>query len=72
MIVKDLLKSHAGLAGAVILVLFSLIALYVVVTFPLDYGTRYWSNPKYWEDYPKLVPPSGLITSCLTNCLNVT
>ena len=57
MIVKDLLKSHAGLAGAVILVLFSLIALYVVVTFPLDYGTRYWSNPKYWEDYPKLVPP---------------
>jgi ABC-type dipeptide/oligopeptide/nickel transport systems, permease components len=57
MIIKDLLRSPAGLAGVVILVLFSLISLYVLVTFPLDYGTRYWSNPKYWEDYPKLVPP---------------
>jgi len=57
MMVKDFLKSPAGLAGTVILVVFSLISLYVVTTFPLDYGTRYWSNPKYWEDYPKLVPP---------------
>jgi peptide/nickel transport system permease protein len=56
MVFKDLLRSPAGLAGAVILVLFSLISLYVLVTFPLDYGTRYWSNPKYWEDYPKLAP----------------
>ena len=60
MIVKELLKSPASLAGTIILILFLLISLYVVATFPLDYGTKYWSNPKYWEDYPKLVPPVWL------------
>ncbi len=60
MILKELLKSPAGLAGTIILILFLSISLYVVATFPLDYGTKYWSNPKYWEDYPKLVPPVWL------------
>ena len=55
--IKEFLKSPSGLAGTIILVAFSLISVFVVMTFPLDYGTKYWSNPKYWEDYPKLVPP---------------
>ncbi|MGB9706320.1 MAG: ABC transporter permease, partial [Pyrobaculum sp.] len=55
--IREFFKSPAGLAGAAILILFSLISIYVVLTFPLDYGTKYWSNPKFWEDYPKLVPP---------------
>ncbi|AFA38257.1 ABC-type dipeptide/oligopeptide/nickel transport systems, permease component [Pyrobaculum oguniense TE7] len=56
--IREFLKSPSGLAGTIILVTFSLISIFVVMTFPLDYGTKYWSNPKYWEDYPKLVPPA--------------
>ncbi len=56
--IREFLKTPSGLAGVAILVIFSLISIVVVFTFPLDYGTRYWSNPKYWEDYPKLVPPA--------------
>lgn len=55
---KEVFRSKAGLAGISILVLFSIIAIYVVATFPLDYGTRYWSNPLHWVDYPKMVPPA--------------
>lgn len=55
--IREFVRSPAGLVGAAILALFTLISLYVLVTYPLDYGTRYWSNPKYWEEYPKLVPP---------------
>ncbi|MEM4578642.1 MAG: ABC transporter permease [Pyrobaculum sp.] len=55
--IRDFLRSPAGLAGITILLLFSIVSIVVVLSFPLDYGVRYWSNPKYWEDYPKLVPP---------------
>ncbi|MEM1597054.1 MAG: ABC transporter permease [Pyrobaculum sp.] len=55
--IGEFLRSKAGAAGLLILLLFSAVSVYVVLTFPLDYGTRYWSNPKYWEEYPKLVPP---------------
>lgn len=57
MMFKEFIRSPAGLAGTLILLVFSLVSVYVIISFPLDYGTRYWSNPKYWEDYPKLVPP---------------
>ncbi|ABO08398.1 ABC transporter permease [Pyrobaculum calidifontis] len=55
--IREFFRSASGVAGFAIILLFSIIAIYVVATFPLDYGTRYWSNPKYWEEYPKLVPP---------------
>ncbi len=55
--IRELLKNKAGVVGLSILMLFAIISLYVVATFPLDYGIRYWSNPLYWQDYPKLAPP---------------
>jgi peptide/nickel transport system permease protein len=29
---------------------------------PLDYGTRYWSNPLHWADNPRAVPPTWINT----------
>jgi len=36
------------------------ISIYTVVSMPLDYGTRYWSNPLYWADNPRAVPPTWI------------
>lgn len=55
--IREFFKSPAGVAGLSILLLFTALSIAVILSFPLDYGVRYWSNPKYWEDYPKLVPP---------------
>ena len=33
-------------------------SLYVVVTFPLDFGPTRWSNPAVWADHPRAVPPA--------------
>ncbi|MEM4576341.1 MAG: ABC transporter permease [Candidatus Nezhaarchaeales archaeon] len=49
--------SKIGLAFLLVLVL---ISMYVVLTFPLDYGTRYWNNPKYWVDNPKVAMPEWI------------
>lgn len=49
--------SGTGKAGLVMIGIMVFVSLYVVATMPLDYGTRIWSNPNYWKDYPKLAPP---------------
>lgn len=43
--------------GVLFLAIVVFFSLYTVATFPLDYGTRYWNNPKYWADNPKLAMP---------------
>src|SRR4051812_30463837 len=30
---------------------------WVLVTYPLHFGTDRWSNPIYWADNPKTAPP---------------
>lgn len=42
---------------AVLLILFA-ISAYVLVSFPLNFGTQYWNRPKIWADNPKGVPPT--------------
>jgi len=34
------------------------ISVFVVFSYPLDFGTKYWSNPVIWADNPRVAPPS--------------
>lgn len=55
---RELLRSGAGRSGAALLLLLLITCLYVLVTYPLDFGSRLWSNPAAWADNPKAVPPA--------------
>jgi peptide/nickel transport system permease protein len=44
--------------GVALAVILGLSAILVVVTFPLDFGPRRWSDPAAWADHPKAVPPA--------------
>lgn len=54
---RELWRSGAGKGGVLLLVLLFAGAFYVLVTYPLDYGTRLWSNPNVWVDNPKAAAP---------------
>ncbi len=34
------------------------ISFYTLLSMPLDYGTRYWSNPLFWADNPRAAQPT--------------
>ena len=53
-------SSHISKVGVFFLVFIIAVSLYTVATFPLDYGLRYWNNPKYWVDNPKAAMPSWI------------
>jgi peptide/nickel transport system permease protein len=44
--------------GLVLLVVLGITALYVVVSYPFDYGPTRWSVPTVWADNPKAAPPA--------------
>lgn len=52
--------SKTSKVGIAFLLVIVFISVYVVFTFPLDYGTRYWNNPKYWVDNPKVAMPEWI------------
>ncbi len=54
---KALRTSPIGLLGLLLLTTQVLVSLYVVVTFPQEFGARFWSNPVFWVDNPKAAPP---------------
>ena len=56
-ILRKLLATGPGRAGVGLFALLVLVSLYVVATYPLDYGSSRWSNPARWADNPKSVPP---------------
>lgn len=56
--IGELWKSHMGKAGIVLFLVLSALSVYVFSTFPRDFGTAVWNNPKYWTDNPKSAPPS--------------
>lgn len=56
----ELWRSGAGKTGVALLTLLIIGAIYVLTTYPLDYGERQWSNPTVWADNPKAVPPAWL------------
>ncbi len=63
-LLREVLASGAGKVGLAMALVLGLVALLVVVTFPLDFGPARWSNPAVWADYPKAVPPAW--TAALT------
>lgn len=54
---RQLLMAGPGRAGATLMALLLISSLYVLLTFPPDFGERQWSNPVIWVDNPKAVPP---------------
>lgn len=57
-VLRELWATGAGRAGLLLFGLLALAALWVVLTFPRDFGPRRWSNPALWGDYPKAAPPA--------------
>ena len=57
---KLLLASGTGKAGIFLLAVLVGISLYVLATYPLDFGTQRWSNPAEWADNPKAAPPAWI------------
>jgi peptide/nickel transport system permease protein len=51
------LTSGSGRAGLVLFGLMLLVSLYVLLTYPLNYGSARWSNPAYWANNPRHAPP---------------
>ena len=49
--------SNISKLGVAFLIGLFAISAYVLVSYPPDFGTRYWNSPQYWADYPKAVPP---------------
>lgn len=56
--VKVLVGSAIGKAGLALLGFLVAVSIWVLATYPLDFGTREWSNPAVWADNPKAVPPT--------------
>ena len=54
---RELLASGPGKAGVVMLAVLIALSVYVLVRFPLDFGTTRWANPAEWSDNPKAAPP---------------
>ncbi len=53
-------SSAMGILGLLLLSLQVVLALYVVFTFPNEFGARYWSNPLHWADNPRASPPAWI------------
>ena len=58
------LTSGSGRAGLALFALMLLVSVWVLVTYPLDFGSSQWSNPAYWANNPRNAPPiwSSLLT----------
>src|SRR3972149_1250302 len=55
---KLLLSSGSGRVGLAFFLALVAISLYVVMTYPRDFGLSRWNNPAYWADNPRNAPPS--------------
>src|SRR5918998_2116271 len=51
------LISGSGRAGLAMFALMLLVSLWVLFTYPLNYGSARWSNPAYWANNPRNAPP---------------
>nr|MBA3414524.1 hypothetical protein [Chloroflexia bacterium] len=52
-----LVMSGSGRAGLLLFALMVGLSVWVVVTYPRDFGVSRWSNPAVWADNPKNAPP---------------
>ncbi len=55
---KEFFSSGSGKAGTTFLLTLVVVSIYVLATYPLDFGVQRWNNPAVWADFPKLAPPS--------------
>jgi peptide/nickel transport system permease protein len=51
------LTSASGRAGLALFALMLVVSLWVLVTYPLNFGSAYWSNPAHWANNPRNTPP---------------
>jgi peptide/nickel transport system permease protein len=57
-ILRQVLSSGAGKVGVAMALTLSIVAGWVLITYPLDFGPRRWSDPGAWADLPKAAPPA--------------
>jgi peptide/nickel transport system permease protein len=50
--------SGSGRVGLALFAAMLALSLWVLVTYPLDFGAARWSNPAYWANNPRNAPPS--------------
>ena len=54
---KEFFASGSGKAGSILFLILVFVSIYVLATYPLDFGLKHWSNPVEWADNPKAAPP---------------
>jgi peptide/nickel transport system permease protein len=57
-VARVLLSSNSGRAAALMFIAMIAISIYVLTTYPRDFGNDRWSAPLVWADNPKTAPPS--------------
>jgi peptide/nickel transport system permease protein len=57
-VLRQLLASSPGRLGVAAFAALAALSLYVVLTYPLDFGPARWSNPAVWADNPRTAPPA--------------
>ena len=55
---KEVLRTGVGRVGVAMAAILVALAVWVVVTYPADFGPKRWSDPSVWADYPKAAPPA--------------
>jgi len=55
---RVLLGSGTGQAGVALFAVMVAISVWVLATYPANFGTARWSNPSVWADLPKNAPPA--------------
>ena len=51
------LTSGSGRAGLALFALMLLVSFWVLISYPLNFGSARWSNPAYWANNPRNAPP---------------
>lgn len=54
---RILIASWSGRIGLAMFAVMIAISIYVVVTYPSNFGSALWSSPKAWANNPKAAPP---------------
>ncbi len=54
---RILISSWSGRVGLLMFAVMIGISIYVITTYPRDFGSSLWSSPKEWASNPKTVPP---------------
>jgi peptide/nickel transport system permease protein len=58
---KLLVSTGSGKVGVALFILMIGVSIYVLLTYPIDFGKAIWSNPAYWADYPKAAQPAWTV-----------